>query len=103
MVAEPLPPNTLSGLLSVWVLCSALVDWRCRVRGGVPPTHTERKGFRVVYCVWISLMILGGFLAGNPGGFEGDMTALYLNFVLGIWEFRRWRIRRRNPIPKPAG
>jgi hypothetical protein len=45
-------------------------------------------------------MILGGFLAGNPGGFEGDMTALYLNLVLGIWEFRRWRIRRRNPIPK---
>jgi hypothetical protein len=44
-------------------------------------------------------MIVGGLIAGNPGGFEGDMTALYINVVLAIWEFRRWRVRRRNPRP----
>jgi len=49
-----------------------------------------------VVLVWVGLMIVGGLVAGNPGGFEGNMTALFINVPLGIWEFRRWRARRRS-------
>jgi hypothetical protein len=101
-MASKQPVNVIGPLIFWWVLGSVVVDWRYRARGGVPPTKVEKMWFWIVFCVWIGIMILGWFLAGNPSGFEGDMTALFVQLPLGIWEFRRWRVRRSNPRPKPA-
>jgi ribosomal protein S27AE len=85
-------------LLTLWALGGLVFDWIYRARGGVKPTSAEKKWFRVVYSLWVVVMILAGIRAG--GAVVANMLFLFIQYPLSIWEILRWRVRRKNPVYK---
>ena len=70
--------------------------------------HAIRLGLRenigqfsllVLVNAFVGAMVAEG-MYGASGAALGHMTALMLALVFPLWEFSRWRIRRKNPIVK---
>jgi len=112
------PPNEITGprlearmtpgqsealVRSLWflfVLGSVIVDLVYRARGGKKPTKQDKKYFRLAHSLWIALMVVGGLRIGFNTTFEADMVTLFVMGPLAVWEWSRWRVRRRNPVTK---
>ena len=96
--AEANPAN-LSGIFIIWAIWGAIVDSGYKRRGGVRPTRNDKIGLLSAIGLSVVTMVALG-LYGASGEALGHLTALFLALIFPLWEFARWRIRRKNPIVK---
>jgi hypothetical protein len=92
-------PANLSGIFILWAIWGAIVDWGYVKRGGVRPTRNDKIGVLAAIGLSIVAMVALSLYGASPEAL-GHMTALLLALIFPLWEFARWRIRRKNPIVK---
>ena len=96
--SNALPPSSpLPGIFLLWALWGAIVDWRYKNRGGLRPDWDERKPYLIAAGVCLGLMVLAG-VRGGTAETEGYLTAFFGTLLFALWEYGRWRIRRKNPV-----
>ena len=101
--ALPPPPQNYSGIFILWALWGAIVDWRYIRRGGIKPNKNDKLGVLAAIGLCIAVIVFVG-IRGASAESIGSMTGLFLTLIFSLWEFARWRIRRKNPLPKiPKG
>jgi hypothetical protein len=94
----PLP--NFCGIFLLWALWGAIANWRYVKRGGVKATRGEKLGG--LAAVGLGLAVIG-FLGAQGASAEsvGSMTATVGSLIFSLWEFSRWRARRKSPLPIP--
>ncbi len=94
----PLP--NLSGIFILWALWGAIANWRYVKLGGVRATRTDKLGGLAAVGLGLALIV---FLGARGASAEsiGSMTATIFAVIFSLWEFSRWRVRRKNPFPIP--
>lgn len=95
----PLP--NFSGIFILWALWGAIANWRYVKRGGVRASRTDKLGGLAAVGLGLALIV---FLGARGASAEsiGSMTATIFALIFSLWEFSRWRARRRNPLPVPG-
>lgn len=94
------PPPSFLGFFLLWAIWGAIADWRYISRGGVERTRNETIGVLAAIGISIVAIVLFSVLGAPPESL-GEMTVLFVTLIFGLWEFKRWRIRQKNPLPKP--
>ena len=94
------PPN-VSGIFILWAVWGAIVDWRYIRRGGLNPSRNDKLSVLAAIGLCIGAMVLLGVL-GATAEAEGRLASMGVTVVFGLWEFSRWRVRRKNPLPTPS-
>lgn len=84
-------------LLLLLGVLGAVIDWRYVRAGGARPTRKEWVYLGVTITICAVALIVLGLLGGSAEGL-GQATALLGALVFVLWEFRRFRIRRSNPL-----
>ena len=79
----------------------AVVDWRYIRHGGVKATRSAKVGVLAAPGLCVAFLV---FLGTHDASAEslGSLTAVLSTLIFSIWEFARWRVRRKNPVWKPA-
>ena len=90
-------PN-VSGIFLVWAIWGAIVNTRYVRRGGVRATRSDKLGLLAAVGLGLTVVV---FLAarGASAYFFGSMMATIGTLIFSLWEFGRWRVRRKNPVP----
>jgi len=90
------------GLIFWLAVAGWFFDGRYIRAGGVRPPTSDKRYLAIACGLCVAALLLLG-LAGADGGAIGDATFLLMSLVFGLWEFRRYRIRRTHPLglPKP--
>jgi drug/metabolite transporter (DMT)-like permease len=91
------PQNPGTGILLLVSLVAAVIDWRYKRRGGVRPTAKERIWFAVVFLVPGVFLNVWGIQNSVSGEALGRVVGTLLILYFAVWEFGRWRVRRKNP------
>jgi len=92
-------PN-FSGIFLLWAVWGAIANWRYVKRGGVRATRRDK--FWGLAAVGLGLAVIVFFGArGASAESVGSMTATVGALIFLLWEFSRWRVRRKNPLPIP--
>jgi len=95
---EPLP--NFSGIFLLWAIWGAIVDWRYVQRGGVRATGSDKLGGLVAVGLGLAMIVFLG-VRGASAESLGSLTATVGTLVFSLWEFSRWRVRRKNPLSIP--
>jgi hypothetical protein len=93
-------PNP-SGLFLLWAFWGAIVNVRYVRRGGVRATTNEKIGLLVAVVFAIALIVLVAF-RGTSAYSLGSLMATIGTVIFSLWEFARWRVRRKNPLSVPG-
>jgi hypothetical protein len=98
---QPAPSqgSPLMGLLLIASIIAAITDWRYKRRGGLRPTSKGSMWFAISFLVPVLLLSLWLGNNGLSAYAVGQLVGNLLIIVFAIWEFRRWRVRRKNPLP----
>jgi hypothetical protein len=86
-----MPLFLLLGITGYWA------DRRYKRCGGAHPTKRDRK--YLWSAIWVTaylLMVLGWF--GIPAFELGGLASNIGSFIFALWEFSRWRVRRKLPV-----
>lgn len=92
------PQDVFTPLALLISIVAAVIDWFYKRRGGKRPTKNERLlfGVAVLLCAaLVAFLAVGGGQAGALGG----TTGFLLMVLFSAWEFGRWRVRLKNPVP----
>jgi drug/metabolite transporter (DMT)-like permease len=91
-------PPTVMPIIFIAAIVGSIIDWRYQRRGGKQSTRKDRLLFisGVLGCV-VLLVVLG--LRGASAEFLGSMAGTLTAILFSLWEFSRWRVRRRHPLP----
>ena len=91
-------PNPL-GICVIVGLIGAVLDWRYLKRGGLKPTRKQKliAWATLAFCC-VALILIGIF---GSGYFVGYVSVYFFITLFLLWEFQRWRVRRRHPA-RPA-
>jgi hypothetical protein len=92
------PPTSMTGLLFLWALWGAIVDWRYKRRGGSKPDWNERRPYLIAVGVGLGIMVAGGIWSSDPAGVCAAVIVFLGTLVFPVWEYGRWRIRQKNPV-----
>jgi hypothetical protein len=86
-------------LFLIAALIGAYYDHRYLQAGGQHSTATERN-YLIITIGIVAVVLIGLVIAGFNTGPEGigSMAAVMGITIFSLWQFSRWRIRRRNPI-----
>jgi hypothetical protein len=95
----PLP--NFSGIFILWALWGAIANWRYVKRGGVRAARSEKLGGLAAVGLGLALIVFLG-ARGASAESMGSMTATMFALIFSLWEFSRWRVRRKNPLPLPG-
>jgi drug/metabolite transporter (DMT)-like permease len=97
MLQQQSPPSVMP-IVFIAAIVGSVIDWRYQKRGGKQPTGKERLLFigGIVAC-GVLLVVFG--LQGARAEWLGGMTATLVSILFSVWEFHRWRVRRRHPLP----
>ena len=90
--------NPVGALLMLWAIWGAIVDWRYKKRGGVRPTRVHKIALFSAISICVAALLdlhLGGLHDRGVGQMAG---LLFAQVLFPLWQFSRWRIRRKNPI-----
>jgi hypothetical protein len=90
------PPPNSSGIFLVWALWGALVDWRYIRRGGIRSSRNDKLGLLAAVGLGLALIVFLGFRGASAESL-GSLTATIGILIFSLWEFARWRVRRRTP------
>jgi len=93
------PQPNMSGVLLLWALWGAVIDWRYIRRGGMRPSRNDKIGVLAALGFCTVVMALLG-IRGASGESLGSMAGLCITLIFSLWEGARWRIRRRAPLPE---
>jgi hypothetical protein len=85
------------GIFLVLAICGAILDRKYKERGGLKPDWSERRPYLIAGGVCLGLMVFLGIRGGTAEA-EADLAVFFGTLVFGLWEFGRWRIRRKNPV-----
>jgi hypothetical protein len=80
-----------------------IVDRRYRHRGGLKPTRNDKLFLSAALGLCVGCTVVFGVLFDASGAAWAYLTELFgmlLICIFGLWEFGRWRVRRKNPLPK---
>lgn len=98
-------PSPVPGIVLIASLCGAVIDWRYKRKGGKKPTKKDRLFFLaaivLVAAVFASFWYIGGTTGSGPD-IIGLVTVPIVVLLFGTWELGRWRVRRKNPLPKQS-
>jgi len=98
---EERPANPLPGILLILAILGAFADWRYRRRGGLGPSGRERVLLVVAISMCAALMVVLGLMGADLEALGAASVQLGV-LLFALWQFRRWRIRRANPLPPGA-
>jgi drug/metabolite transporter (DMT)-like permease len=100
----PTPANTSDaqfGFIFFVSVFAAMIDWRYKRRGGKKPSARDRWMFCAACVFCIICVAVFGFMGASPEGM-GLLTTNILILLFAVWEFGRWRIRRKNPLDQKS-
>ena len=87
------------GILLIFAVYGAVMDWRYQRRGGTKPSKHNWAMFGIALMLVAVLYITLYLLGASP--FRIGEQIVFVSLLLFIlWEMGRWRVRRKNPIPK---
>jgi hypothetical protein len=92
----------MSGIFLLWAIWGAIADWRYISRGGLSPTRKDKLFVLAAIGLSFAVMVLLGIMGGSTAG-EIDTIVLLGTLIFGLWEFGRWRVRRKNPASETPG
>jgi hypothetical protein len=95
------PPPNFSSIFLLWAIWGAVVDWKYVRRGGARATRSDRLCGLAAVGLGAALLVFLG-VRGASAESLGSITALVGTLVFSLWEFARWRVRRKNPLPIPG-
>ena len=90
-------------LLLLWAIWGMIVDVRYKRRGGARPTRNDRLFALTAIALCAGSVIAFGVYFDSNGEAWAHLTELFgtlLIYVFALWEFGRWRVRRKNPLAK---
>src|SRR5262249_48863241 len=98
----------MAGLIFIVAVVGAIVDWRYVRAGGVRPSASDKRNLVIAILISVSVLAVFGVVgfSSDPAGERaealgtalGHATAFLTAVVFGLWEFRRWRVRRAHPV-----
>ncbi len=95
--------GSMSFIFVIWAIWGAIVDSGYKGRGGVKPSRNDNIGLCAAIGLSVAAIVTLALYGASPEAL-GHMVALMLALIFSLWEFSRWRIRRKNPIIKyPVG
>jgi len=94
----PLP--NFSGIFLLWAIWGSIVNWRYVKRGGVRATRSDKLWGLAAVGLGLAVIVFLG-VRGASAESLGSLTATVGTLVFSLWEFSRWRVRRKNPLPIP--
>lgn len=74
----------------------AVADHRYRGRGGIGSNNKDKMLFGIAAFLCIGMVVFAGMVAGAE--VAGSTAPLLMALLLVLWEFGRWRIRRKYPV-----
>jgi hypothetical protein len=83
-------------LLVLICLIAAAFDFVYWLRGGTRTPPTVVRSFLFVLILLVVAAGVMTFFIG--GGAAGTLTGFFSNVLFTCWEYRRWRVRRANPL-----
>jgi 4-hydroxybenzoate polyprenyltransferase len=95
------PYDALPVVLAVW---GRIADVRYVRKGGLKSSHKDWLMLGLAVLLWIILWAFLGYLGATLYSFCYGTVLVGVAWIWPVWEFGRWRTRRRNPIkpgPKP--
>jgi hypothetical protein len=93
-------PNP-SGLFLLWAGWGAIVNVRYVRRGGVRATKNSKIALLAAVGLGIALIAVAGFRGASAYSL-GSLMATIGTLIFSLWEFARWRVRRKNPLSVPG-
>jgi O-antigen/teichoic acid export membrane protein len=91
------PQSPLMGLVLIASIIAAITDWRYKRRGGIRPTSKERIWFTISFLMPVLLLNWWFVHNGVSAYAVGRVVGVLLIIYFAVWEFGRWRVRRKNP------
>jgi phosphotransferase system glucose/maltose/N-acetylglucosamine-specific IIC component len=88
------------------IIAGAICDWLYIKKGGVRPTRKDKRNLGIVVVVvllsLVAVWLIGSWInpSGNIPGAVGTLSGVMTLAIFGFWEIDRFRVRRKNPIPK---
>ena len=92
------PPNLAVPLILFVAIVAAIIDWRYKRRGGKRPTTRDRMLFTVAILVCAAFVAFFAF-HGLGASTLGSVSGFLFVILFGLWEFARWMVRRKYPVP----
>jgi hypothetical protein len=97
-------PSPIPGVAFILAVCGSIVDWRYKRNGGKKPSKRDRllflAAFAILAVLLITFWVLGGGSRGAAPEIIGYTGVPFIVLLFGTWELGRWRVRRKNPLPK---
>lgn len=93
--------SNFSGIFLLWATWGAIANWRYVKRGGVRPTRSDKLYLLVAVGLGLMLLVFLG-ARGTSAYSIGSTMAFVGTLIFSLWEFSRWRIRRKNPLSVPG-
>jgi hypothetical protein len=92
-------PN-FSGIFLLWAIWGAIVNTRYVRRGGVRATRSDKMGLLIAAGLGLAAIVFLG-ARGASAYSLGSTIGTIGTLIFSLWEFARWRARRKNPLPIP--
>lgn len=96
-----MPFPNFSGIFLLWATWGAIANWKYVKRGGVRATRSDKVYGLVAVGLGLAVIVLFG-VRGVSAESLGSITATVGTLIFSLWEFSRWRVRRKNPLPIPG-
>ena len=100
VVQESSNPSPIPFLLLILAIAGAIVDRRYKKAGGKPSSKRDKIFFWSLAGLFVVLFTVLGFMGAYPEEIAGASLSMAL-VLFAVWEFGRWRMRRKYPLPKP--
>jgi hypothetical protein len=88
--------SVIPWIVMLWSLWGAIADLKYMKRGGKKPDWTEGIPFLAIGCGFAGLIAVDFHFTGDPAH-EFRLAVFGGIFILGLWEYSRWGIRRKHP------
>jgi drug/metabolite transporter (DMT)-like permease len=87
----------------ILAIIGAVVDFRYKRKGGKKSSKKDLRWFGVavllIVAFYITLVVIGGSTYATPEIIGYTVVPIF-GVLFAAWELGRWRVRRKNPLPK---
>lgn len=97
---SPTPLSATPGMILMFGIVGAIIDWRYKRRGGVKPTTKDRIYLLIAVLLSIGMITVLAVIGVDPYAL-GTVCAYDTGVIFGLWELRRLHIRHTYPLPPP--
>jgi drug/metabolite transporter (DMT)-like permease len=95
----------LFGAAIVLAIIGAVVDFRYRRKGGKKSSKKDMLMFGIagllIAALYVTLLVIGGSTYAGPEIIGYTVVPIF-GVLFAAWELGRWRVRRKNPLPKES-